>query len=189
MTYHGLTRAKSTAAALLCAAFLGLAACGPSESNFPGQPTGQGGPNNPTGERQRESVFGEDGLKLFGGSADEESAAGSGIGVNSFLWRASLDTISFMPLASADPFGGVIITDWYQDPKAQGERFKVTVYILDKRLRADGVKVAVFRQNRSEAGEWVDAAVNDGTAVQIENAILIRARQLRINTIEAQEQN
>ena len=173
------TRAKSTAAALLCAAFLGLAACGPSESNFPGQPTGQGGPNNPTGERQRESVFGEDGLKLFGGSADEESAAGSGIGVNSFLWRASLDTISFMPLASADPFGGVIITDWYQDPKAQGERFKVTVYILDKRLRADGVKVSVFRQEKTETGEWVDAEVDPETALQLENKILDRARLLK----------
>jgi len=185
MTYHGLTRAKSTVAALLCAAFLGLAACGPSESNFPGQPTGQG-PNNPTGEQKRESIFGEDGLKLFGGGA-EENLGGGGIGVNSFLWRASLDTISFMPLASADPFGGVIITDWYQDPKAAGERFKVTVYILDKRLRADGVKVAVFRQNKSENGEWVDAAVATSTGPQIENAILVRARQLRINTIEAQE--
>jgi hypothetical protein len=126
------------------------------------------------------------GLKLFGGGA-EENLGGGGIGVNSFLWRASLDTISFMPLASADPFGGVIITDWYQDPKAAGERFKVTVYILDKRLRADGVKVAVFRQNKSENGEWVDAAVATSTGPQIENAILVRARQLRINTIEAQE--
>lgn len=187
MTYHGLTRAKSTVAALLCAAFLGLAACGPSESNFPGQPTGQGGPNNPTG-KERESVFGEDGLTLFGGADEEGSLGGGGIGVNSFLWRASLDTISFMPLASADPFGGVIITDWYQDPKAAGERFKVTVYILDKRLRADGVKVAVFRQNKSESGEWVDAPVTNSTGPQIENAILVRARQLRINTIEAQEQ-
>ncbi|WP_293337459.1 DUF3576 domain-containing protein [Parvibaculum sp.] len=188
MTYHGLTRAKSTVAALLCASLLGLAACGPSESSFPGQPTGQSGPNNPTGQ-ERESIFGEDGLKLFGGAADEENVGGSGIGVNSFLWRASLDTISFMPLASADPFGGVIITDWYQDPKAAGERFKVTVYILDKRLRADGVKVAVFRQNKDEDGEWVDAPVGATTGLQIENAILVRARQLRINTIEAQEQN
>ena len=187
MTYLPLTRAKLTAAALLCATLIGLSACGPSESNFPGQPTGKG-PNNPTGE-ERESIFGEDGLTLFGGAAEEDSTGGSGIGVNSFLWRASLDTISFMPLASADPVGGVIITDWYQDPKAQGERFKVTVYILDKRLRADGVKVAVFRQERTaEGGEWVDAKVGDATSLQIENAILVRARQLRINTIEATEQ-
>ena len=189
MTYPAPTRATFTAAALFCAILLGLTACGPSESNFPGQPTGQG-PNNPTGEQQRESIFGEDGLTLFGGGGgDEDGTGGSGIGVNSFLWRASLDTISFMPLASADPFGGVIITDWYQDPKAQGERFKVTVYILDRRLRADGVKVAVFRQERAEGtGDWVDAKVAPATAIQIENAILVRARQLRINTIEATEQ-
>lgn len=189
MTDQGLTRAKHAAAALLLAATLGLTACGPSSSNYPGRPTGQG-PNNPTGEQERESIFGEDGLTLFGGSAaDSDQGGGGGIGVNSFLWRASLDTISFMPLASADPFGGVLITDWYQNPKTPGERFKVTVYILDKRLRADGVKVAVFRQNRAANGtEWVDAAVESGTPVKIENAILVRARQLRINTIEAEEQ-
>ncbi|WP_049767730.1 DUF3576 domain-containing protein [Parvibaculum lavamentivorans] len=185
MTYHALTRAQHAAAALLLAATLGLTACGPSESSYPGRPTGQG-PNNPTGEQQRESIFGEDGLTLFGGGGDTDQSGGAGIGVNSFLWRASLDTISFMPLASADPFGGVLITDWYQDPKAPGERFKVTVYILDRRLRADGVKVAVFRQNRT-GNEWVDTSVSPDTAIQIENAILVRARQLRINTIEAQE--
>lgn len=188
MTYPALTRAKSAAAALLFAATLGLTACGPSNSNFPGQPTGKGGPNNPTGEQKRESIFGEDGLTLFGGGSDSSDAAGSGIGVNSFLWRASLDTIAFMPLTSADPFGGVIITDWYQDPGAQGERFKMTVYILDRRLRADGVKVSVFRQEKNDSGDWVDARVNTETALQIENAILVRARQLRINTIEAGEQ-
>lgn len=187
MTYPALTRAKSTAAALFLVAAFGLTACGPSTSNFPGQPTGTGGPNNPTGERQRESIFGEDGLRLFGGGGGSDDAAGSGIGVNSFLWRASLDTISFMPLASADPFGGVIITDWYRDPNATNERLKVTVYILDRRLRADGVKVAVFRQALDERGDWVDARVAPGTALQIENAILVRARQLRINTIEASE--
>ena len=187
MTYPALTRAKSTAAAIFLVATLGLTACGPSTSNYPGQPTGTGGPNNPTGERQRESIFGEEGLRLFGGGGSSDEAAGSGIGVNSFLWRASLDTVSFMPLASADPFGGVIITDWYRDPNAEGERFKITVYILDRRLRADGVKVAVFRQARDERGDWVDARVAPSTALQIENAILVRARQLRINTIEASE--
>ena len=187
MTNTGTKGARSAAAALAFAAILGLTACGPSTSNYPGRPTGQG-PNNPTGEQQRESIFGEDGLKLFGGgSGDGEQ--GSGIGVNSFLWRASLDTIAFMPLTSADPFGGVIITDWHQDPKTPGERFKVTVYILDRRLRADGVKVAVFRQTRAEngTGEWADAAVAGATPLQIENAILVRARQLRISTIEAAE--
>ncbi|MEX1153002.1 DUF3576 domain-containing protein [Parvibaculum sp.] len=184
----GTKGARRAAAALAFAAILGLTACGPSTSNYPGQPTGKSGPNNPTGELERESIFGEDGLTLFGGGSGD-AEAGTGIGVNSFLWRASLDTIAFMPLTSADPFGGVIITDWYQDPKTPGERFKVTVYILDRRLRADGVKVAVFRQTRADngTGEWIDAAVAGNTPLQIENAILVRARQLRISTIEAAE--
>lgn len=174
MTKAGRTLLKG---ALFMTAAVALSACSMFRAD-----------DSPAGQSRADADRERGGIPLFGGGGGS-SRQEAGIGVNSFLWRASLDTLNFMPLASADPFGGVIITDWYQDPKAQGERFKVTVYILDKRLRADGVKVAVFRQNRSEAGEWVDAAVNDGTAVQIENAILVRARQLRINTIEAQEQN
>ena len=105
----------------------------------------------------------------------------AGIGVNAFLWRASLDTLSFMPLASEDPWGGVIITDWYANPQAPDERFKVTIYILDKRLRADGVKVSVFRQVKNTAGQWEDATADPALPANLENAILSRARQLRIN--------
>jgi hypothetical protein len=101
------------------------------------------------------------------------------LGVNSYLWHASLDTLSFMPLASADPFGGVIITEWYSSPQAPDERLKVTVYILDRRLRADGLKLAVFRQTRNGGG-WADAVVNGDTATKLEDAILARARQLRL---------
>jgi hypothetical protein len=101
------------------------------------------------------------------------------VGVNSYLWHASLDTLSFMPLASADPFGGVIITDWYSSPQDINERLKVTIYILDRRLRADGIRIAVFRQTRSNEG-WVDAAVNAETSVKLEDAILTRARELRL---------
>lgn len=101
------------------------------------------------------------------------------VGVNSYLWHATLDTLSFMPLASADPFGGVIITDWYSSPTDPNERLKITIYILDRRLRADGIKIAVFRQNRSNEG-WVDAAVNAETATKLEDAILTRARELRL---------
>ena len=118
---------------------------------------------------------------LFSGSASNEQSGA--IGVNSYLWRASLDTLSFMPMQSADPFGGVIISDWYQDPAAEDERFKVTVYILDQRLRADGLKVSVFRQARSRGG-WADAPVQAQTAADLENAILTRARQLRIDSLE-----
>ena len=107
-----------------------------------------------------------------------------GIGVNGYLWRASLDTISFMPLAEVDPFGGVIITDWYSNPQMPTERFKLTVYILDTRLRADALAVSVFRQVRDDQGSWADAQTNPQTAVEIENAILTRARQLRISQLD-----
>ena len=101
-------------------------------------------------------------------------------GVNSYLWHASLDTLSFMPLASADPFGGVIITNWYSAPESPNERMKVTVYILSRGLRADGLKVAAFRQTRAAGGGWVDAQVNPDTAAKLEDAILTRARELRL---------
>ncbi|MDX2233592.1 MAG: DUF3576 domain-containing protein [Hyphomonadaceae bacterium] len=117
----------------------------------------------------------------FGGD-EQPSETDAGIGVNALLWRASLDTISFMPLTLTDSFGGVILTDWYADPRTPGERFKMQVYILDTRLRADGVKVNVFKQVQG-AGGWTDAAVNEDTALQIENAILARARELRLATL------
>ena len=129
-----------------------------------------------------QGIFGEGGINLLGGIGGEQDGTGGGIGVNSFLWRASLDTLSFMPLASADPFGGVIITDWFAPPETPDERFKVTVYILDKRLRADGLKVAVFRQEKGAAG-WADAVVGSGTKADIENNILARARELRVSSL------
>jgi hypothetical protein len=101
------------------------------------------------------------------------------VGVNAFLWRASLDTIDFMPLASADPQSGIIITDWYTNPKVPDERFKMTIYILDTRLRADGLNVSVFKQTRT-GSEWSDAATDPDTEVQLENAILTRARELKV---------
>src|SRR5262249_60292152 len=94
------------------------------------------------------------------------------LGVNGYLWRASLDTLSFMPLASADPYGGIIITDWYTNPEKPDERFKCTVYILDSRLRADGLNVAVFKQNRDASGAWIDAPHAGQTETDIENSIL-----------------
>jgi len=116
----------------------------------------------------------------FGGDDDGEVAADMPqLGVNAYLWRATLDTLNFMPLASADPVGGVVISDWYAAPEKPDEHMKVTVYILDRRLRADAVKVNVFRQTRNAAG-WTDAAVNADTGIKLENAILARARELRL---------
>lgn len=126
-----------------------------------------------------DSIFGRDGLAIFGKSKKKVDDGASGIGVNSFLWRASLDTVSFMPLASADPFGGVIITDWYTAPEKPNERFKVNIFISDKQLTSTGVNVKVFRQSNN-SGNWIDSTVADDTATQMEDAILARARQLRV---------
>jgi len=136
---------------------------------------------------KRNTIFGKGGgVSLFG----EDGAAqggGSGLGVNSFLWRASLDTISFMPVSSADPFGGVIITDWQASEKSPNERFKLNVYILGRTLRADGVRVSVFRQQKNADGTWRDAAVPEGTAQKIEDSILTKARQMRYATLRKKQ--
>ena len=100
---------------------------------------------------------------------------------NAFLWRAARDTVSFLPLSSADPFGGVIITDWYSDTPSAAERFKVNVIILSRDLVADGVSARVFREVRGDtAVGWRSASVSADTASKLENAILQRARELRI---------
>ena len=132
---------------------------------------------------EKESIFGKDGLALFGGGKKDSQDGGSGIGVNSFLWRASLDTVSFMPLASADPFGGVILTDWYSAAEAPNERFKLNVFILGRQLRSDGIRVRAFKQELVK-GKWRDAKVTDETARKLEDTILTRARQLRVANIE-----
>ncbi len=116
-------------------------------------------------------------------AAPRGSLGQPGIGVNAYLWRATLDTLAFMPLSSADPFGGVIITDWFTNPEKPDERFKATVYILDTRLRADGLNVSVFHQTKDGAGQWVDSPVAAQTDTEIENAILTKARQLRLSTL------
>ena len=119
-----------------------------------------------------------------GSAAPKTAVAPNAIGVNSYLWRATLDTLAFMPLVSADPYGGVVITDWYSDPQKPDERFKCTVYILDTRLRADGLNVSIFRQVNNGGGGWVDAPTSAQTSIDIENAILTRARELRLSNLK-----
>jgi hypothetical protein len=104
------------------------------------------------------------------------------IGVNSYLWRAALDTVSFAPLLQANPNSGVIITDWYANPKAPGERVKLTVAILDQDLRADALRVSASRQT-FQGGTWVDAPVSAATVQKLEDIILTRARDLRRTTV------
>ncbi len=133
------------------------------------------------GDEPRAERSGGGGFLGIGGGDDNEPVQGQ-IGVNSFLWQASLDTLSFMPLSSTDPFGGVIITEWHADPGMPNERFRATVYVLDTRLRADALNVSIFRQSWNGSA-WVDAAVDPDTEIQIENSILNRARELRLSTL------
>lgn len=130
-------------------------------------------------KESRGKITGDDGWVVMGGSKKDGSGGGGMLGVNGYLWRATLDTLSFMPFVSADPFGGTVITDWYEDPKTSGERFKVNALILDGTLRADGIKISVFKQ-RYERGAWRDQKVDDALARQLEDAVLTRARQLKV---------
>jgi len=158
-----------------------LAACEGADIEYEYPRSGPGG--KPIYGKE-DKIFGEDGFTLFGEDADnqnqQQGGLGSGIAVNSFLWRASLDTISFMPLASADPFGGVIITDWYSPPDTPNERFKINIFILDRALRSDGVRAKVFKQHLA-GDQWQDVSTEEKLHRDLEDAILTRARQLRIS--------
>lgn len=160
-------------------AALGLAGCSgtkPSPTD-PGY-IGQQGPAS-SGSMPGGSLLGDSAL-VFGTAKNKpgDNTGGGALGVNAYLWRGALDTLSFMPLASADPFGGVIITDWYTPPASAGERFKATAYILGRELRSDGVRVTIFRQVLQN-GQWVDTGVSPVTVGEIENKVLSRARELR----------
>ncbi len=170
----------------ICVTLAVVGACSgvKTEGEFPDRRQGD---STPYGNVERRgSVFGDQGLFY---DTDPESpegggGGGGGIGVNSFLWRASLDTISFMPVNSADPFGGVIITDWHALAETPRERFKMNVYILGRTLRADGVRVSVFRQVQDPYGTWQDAPIEENAGVKVEDAILMRARQLRFDVMQ-----
>lgn len=156
---------RGVAAGALALSLSALAACS------------SGGPKTFQSQDEGRGLFG------LGRGKSAPAAEQPTIGVNGYLWRATLDTLAFMPLASADPYGGVVITDWYVNPEKPDERFKCTVYILDARLRADGLNVAVFKQTRDAAGGWVDAPSAGQTETDIENAILTKARQLKLSNI------
>lgn len=149
--------------ALMGSLVLGLAGC-----SWLG--LGSNEPENPT-QTLRQNASGQAGMNAAARPAGTVS-------VNAFLWRAALDTVTFMPVIQADPYGGVILTDWYSPPATPNERFKVNLYIVDAALRADGVRATVFRQEL-KGGLWVDAPVTAETGTQMEDSILTRARQLR----------
>ena len=138
------------------------------------------GQNDPDDENIVDQVFGN----IFKGDSKNNNRGGAGIAVNTYLWRASLDTLSFMPLLSADPFGGVIITDWYSTSEKPKEKFKIVAYILDKSLRVDAIKIAVFKKIKNENGEWIDHKSNKILKNKVEDAILSKARKFKIQSIK-----
>ena len=119
-------------------------------------------------------------VPFVGGPSKPKTNAQAGIGVNAYLWRATLDTLSFMPLLTADPWGGVVNYDWYINPQTPNERFKATVFILDTRLRADALNVTVTKEVKDASGGWTAAPVAAQTETDLENAILTKARQLNL---------
>jgi hypothetical protein len=159
------------AALFACAVSVGaLAACGPSDEGA--------GPHR-NAHLGREPGEGSSGFSLFGGGSKAASGDQSeGLAVNAYLWRGALETLKFMPLTSADPFGGVIITDWWTPPASPSERFKATAYVVSRQLRTDGIRVSLFRQTQ-QGGQWVDAPVDPGKPTELENMVLAKARELR----------
>lgn len=178
---------KMWTALVLAATTAALAACSEFQSVYPDKRPGEDSPT--WGNQEKPGLFGDGGLNLFGGDKKKPEETGNGIGVNTYLWRATLDTLSFMPLSSADPFGGVIITDWYAPPESPTERFKMSIFIMDRTLRSDGIRVSVFRQVQTTGGDWADASVDPKTALDMENAILTRAREMRMSSAAAAQKN
>ncbi len=158
---------------VFCAALL-LTACG-SDPEKPA-PTVEAPP--PAATVQTAEAEGGSVLDWFGSSGTTDQR--KGVAVNAYLWRASLDALSFMPMEQTDPFGGIIKTAWYDPPDAPNERLRVAIYILDSRLRADALRVSVFKEVKKPSGDWTDATVDPETVTKLENLILNKARALKI---------
>lgn len=158
----------------IVASLLALSACGSS------QPT-TAAINNPETQTLPGAMAANSGGSLFTfgkGTSGNAANQATQIQVNAYLWRATLNTLSFMPLVSADPFGGVIITDWYIPPATPTERFKVNAYILSKQMTANAIQVSVFHQVQQN-GEWVDSPADPSTASGLEDRILAEAADLQ----------
>ncbi|HSF96854.1 MAG TPA: DUF3576 domain-containing protein [Thermohalobaculum sp.] len=186
MNFIGGRNAARGARMVTLAALIGLAAGCSKDMAAKEDTAPRSGPSHKYDPKYDESVFGKRGVSIGsirsnrpGGILGGGEAEGGNLPVNKYIWQASLDTLSFLPLASTDPFTGVIATDWGATPEAPGERFKVTAYVVSPALSAASLKVAVYREVR-DGNLWVPAEVNPDTALQLENAILTRARQLRI---------
>ena len=168
-------------AGFLLAACLSLSACQTGgEASYPGaRYKGQTAPRYV----EMPSAFGGTHANGTASAPPANAATDTHLGVNTYLWRAALEQVSYMPLISEDPVGGVIITDWYSAANAPNERFKLNVYIFGRDLAADSVRVSVYKQQRDPNGNWSDARAAATDGVSYQNAILARARQL--NTAQA----
>jgi hypothetical protein len=160
---------------LACVCAVSLAACAgdikPPEQNPLPQDT-KAGPGLFSGESGNI-------LDAFRPSTGDGMGTGGSLNVNGYLWRASLEAVSFLPVVQADSAGGVIVTDWYTSPETPNERVKLNVYVLGRTLRPESLRVAVFKQVRDK-DTWVNAAASDSTARRLEDTILTRARTLRV---------
>ena len=126
-------------------------------------------------------LFGKKGIEIFSTDKKEGGTVTSiGMPINPFLWKGSLETVSFMPLASADPFGGIIITDWYTSANNPNERCKLNIFIKGAELKTDNLKVNSFCQSFSESGVWIDQKINNTNNSKLENAILNKAKKLKL---------
>ncbi|RYE60984.1 MAG: DUF3576 domain-containing protein [Hyphomicrobiales bacterium] len=172
MTLPRLTTALTTSFALAAAVF--VAGCGIK---------GEAPEANPTDMPKGPGLFsGESGniLESFKSNRSKEESGGS-IGVNIYLWRAALESVAFMPITQADSNGGVIVTDWYSQPEQPNERVKANILILGKTLRADALKVTLFKQQRVN-GEWTGTDVSAATTTALEDTILTKARAIKKQT-------
>ncbi len=136
--------------------------------------------NKTTRERREDRtqgyLFGE---RLFSSNRSKKNET-AGIGVNSYLWKASLKAVSFVPKRSVDPFGGTILTEWYSDPENPTERLRIEILILGRTLRSDALKVSIFREAQKSKGTWVAVPSDPKTSQQFEEAILVHARDMKI---------
>lgn len=160
--------------------FLGLGGCG---TNF-SSPQKQDTPLSRKEERQTNfgKLTDDDFLSFSAGPKKNASERTLGA-VNTFLWRGALDSVSFMPLSSADAVGGVIVTDWYISQNQPNERVKMTIHINDRQLRADALQVDVFKQIKNKSGNWINVPTDTETGAQMENIILSKARNLRVKSL------
>jgi hypothetical protein len=158
---------------LLIISFLAVSAC--SSDNI----------NPITGKKSNPGIFSKDaekGISLSDILNPQENDT-TGVNLNAFLWRASLNVLSVAPLISTDALGGTIITDWYVNKNIEDQRIKITAFIKTSELRADGIKVKVYIQNKKK-GNWSDTLTNQDLETKIENKILNEARILRINSLK-----